>query len=105
MYWIFITASFILFAVVGLLCFWITKQVSFFLVIIFVAIFVILYLNAFLHYVMNDYEILQNIEAFNVKIRKHNERIGYLKEKVVSIKKDLQEGKATSIGAASLGLA
>lgn len=38
-----------------------------------------MYANAYLHYVMNDYDILQNIEEFNVKIRKHNERLGDLK--------------------------
>lgn len=64
-----------------------------------------MYLNAFLHYVMNDYNILQNIEDFNVKIRKHNDRLKDLKVKVVNIKKDLKEGKTTAIGEHSLGLA
>lgn len=58
MYWIFIVASFILMAAVGLIAYWITDEISYFLVIIFVSIFIILYLNAFLHYVMNDYDIL-----------------------------------------------
>lgn len=58
MYWIFIITSFILLAAVGLIAYWITEEVSYFLVIIFVSIFIILYLNAFLHYVMNDYDIL-----------------------------------------------
>lgn len=105
MYWMFITVSFILMAAIGLISYWITKQVSYFLVIIFVSIFIIMYANAYLHYVMNDYEILQNIEDFNVKIRKHNDRLGDLKAKVVTIKKDLKEGKSTAIGQGSLGLA
>lgn len=42
---------------------------------------------------------------FNEKIKKHNERLDLLKEKVTLIKKDLLEGKATGIGEASLGLA
>lgn len=79
MYWVYIIASFILLAAVGLIAYWITNSISIFLVIIFVSIFIILYLNAYLHYVMNDYEILQNIENFNIKIRKHNERLGDLK--------------------------
>lgn len=105
MYWIYITASFILCGAVGLIAYWITDILSYFLVIIFVSIFVIMYLNAFLHYVMNDYEILQDITQFNLKIDKHNERIGLLKEKVNNIKKDLLEGKASGIGEASVGLA
>jgi MFS family permease len=68
MYWIFITASFILCAAVGLIAYWITKILSYFLIIIFVSIFIILYLNAFLHYVMNDYAVLQDIDMFNLKI-------------------------------------
>jgi len=79
MYWIYISASFFLLATVGLISYWLTDDVTLFIIIIFISIYVIMYLNAFLHYVMNDYDILQNIEAFNVKIRKHNERLGALK--------------------------
>lgn len=82
MYWIFISTSFFLCAAVGLIAYWITDILSYFLVIIFVSIFVILYLNAFLHYNMNDYSILQDIKMFNEKIKKHNERLDLLKEKV-----------------------
>lgn len=58
MYWIFISVSFLFLTAIGLISYWITKELSYFLVTVFASIFVIAYLNAFLHYVMNDYEIL-----------------------------------------------
>ncbi len=105
LYWIYITISFILLAAVGLICSWITDIISTFIIIIFVSIFVILYLNMYLHYVMNDYNILQDIDAQNVRIEKHNKRIAEMRGKVKDIRKDLKEGKSQGVGEASLGLA
>lgn len=58
LYWIFIIISFILLSAVGLIASWITDVISTFIIIIFVSVFVIFYLNVLLHYVMNDYSIL-----------------------------------------------
>ena len=105
LYWIFLVLSFISNVVIGLISYWITDSVSFFLVIALVTVYILLYINAYLHYILNDYEVLENIDALNAKIKKHNERLGVLKEKVVKFKKDLKEGNAGAVGAASLGLA
>lgn len=64
-----------------------------------------MYINAFLHYALNDFEMLENIDAINAKIKKHNERLTDLKEKVTKFKKDVKEGNVAAVGAASIGLA
>jgi cell shape-determining protein MreC len=92
MYWIFISAAFIFLAAIGLICYWITQVVSYFLVIVFVSIFIIAYLNAYLHYVMNDYYLFQDVEKINNYVRKHNSKLADLREKVDKIKKELEVG-------------
>lgn len=104
-YWIFLVGSFIVNTIIGLIAYWITDIVSYFLVIALITIYALFYVNAFLHYTLNDFDILQNIDSLNLKIKKHNERLTDLKEKVVKFKEDLKEGKAASVGAASMGLA
>jgi hypothetical protein len=104
-YWIFLSASVVVNVVIGLIAYWITDIVSYFIVIALITVFVLLYLNAFLHYILNDYDILQNIDAHNLKIQKHNERLIDLKQKVLKFKEELKDGKSNQIGASSLGLA
>jgi len=105
MYWMFILASLVLMACVGLVAAWITQDISYFLAILFLTLFLLAYLNAYLYYIRNDFDVFQNIEAFNVKIRKHNKNLVNLKKRVVNIQKDLENGDTKSIGTNSAGLA
>ena len=104
-YWIFIILCMLLNLTIGLIGYWITDSVSYCLVIFLVTIFVLLEANAYLHYMLNDYNVLQDITLLNAKIQKHNERITDIKQKVIQFKQDLREGKTDKIGEASLGLA
>ena len=68
---------------IGLIGYWLTDFVSYFVVIFLVTVFVLLELNAYLHYILNDYEFLQNIDALNAKILKHNERVTDIRQKII----------------------
>ena len=62
-------------------------------------------MNAYMHYILNDYDILEDIKSINMKVDKHNERLTDLKDKVTKFKDDVKQGNSGAIGAASLGLA
>jgi amino acid transporter len=57
MYWIFITSSLLTLSFIGLISFYLTDLLIYFLMIIFISIFIIAYLNAYLHYNMNDFDM------------------------------------------------
>lgn len=58
MYWMFIFLTFICLVIFSLLAYWATEEISYFIFGIFTSLTVILFLNALLHYAMNDYNIL-----------------------------------------------
>jgi hypothetical protein len=68
----FIVLTFIFVAIFSLLAYWATMEISYFIFGIFTAISIVLFLNAVLHYAMNDYHYLQDIAELNRKIAKHN---------------------------------
>lgn len=74
-YWIFMIATIIVMVTIGLIVFWIMDIVSYFLVIALVSFSILLFMNAYLYYALNDHFFLQDITKLNDKIKKHNERI------------------------------
>ena len=75
-YWIFLAIELFFNLVIGLIGYWITDYVSYFIFIFLITVYLLLELNAALHYILNDYDILQDVKTLNAKIDKHNERIG-----------------------------
>ena len=71
-YWMYLLASFALVACLSLFCFYITSDENALTIGILMPLALIFFLNAILHYIMNDYCILQNITKLNEKIKKHN---------------------------------
>jgi len=98
LYWIYVCVTLLLMAVIGLLAYYVTESLTYFLCIIFLSIFLVSYLNAFLHYNMNDYHVLQNIEDKNRIIRKQNKKIEHLQKRMALIKNDIAEGKSNEVG-------
>ena len=47
-----------------------------------------LLVNAYVHYVLNDYNVLQNIEKLNKRIVKHNAKMEKLRIKVDKYKRE-----------------
>lgn len=62
-------------------------------------------MNSILYYDLNDYNILQDIEALNKKIEQKNKKMKQLHDKVEKVKQDLAAGNMASIGAGSQNLA
>ena len=58
MYWIFIFLTFICIMGYALIAFWASKNVSFVIIGGLGGLTIILYLNSYLHYAMNDYKVL-----------------------------------------------
>jgi phosphate/sulfate permease len=82
-YYMFLVLAFLLVSAIALIVYWINwPALSYFLIICLIPLYGLLYANAYLHYILNDYNILQNIDALNAKIGKHNERLVELKAKV-----------------------
>lgn len=99
-------ASFFGVSIFGLLSYWATTNLSFFIVAFFAAGAIILFLNAVLHYSMNDYNLFQNINDLNDKIKAHNKRVALTKEKTKQIRTDILQGKGSKdIGGGASGLA
>lgn len=66
--------------VIGLISAWMTESWSVCAIIVFLDLFVLCYLNFYLYYTLNDYHILQDIDAVNARVRKHNARLDQLKK-------------------------
>lgn len=60
-YWIFLALNMFLAITIGLIAYWITDYWSVFFIIALVNLYLLCYLNAYLHYVLNDYDILEDI--------------------------------------------
>jgi len=104
-YWIFITVAFVLLLCIGLIAFWITQEASYVYVVVFATLFVVSYMNAYLHYVMNDFQLFQDVAKMNASVQKHNAQVVALRDKVVAVRQDIMDGKANAVGSDALGLA
>jgi amino acid transporter len=56
-YWIFVTLSLIANCIIGLLAYWVTTYASFFYEFFLISVYFILFMNAYLHYIANDYHL------------------------------------------------
>jgi len=104
-YWIYLSVLFLFVVIFSVVAYWVTDQVHYITVGVMGSLAIILFLNALLHYVLNDYQILQNIQALNIKITKHNMKLEKIQGKVDKIKQDLQEGNTEALNSSAMGLA
>jgi len=74
-YWIYIFATYFFFIVFSLVAYWAKKQKHYLTIGILAPLSLIFYLNAYIHYMMNDYNILQDIKSLNIRIQKRNLKI------------------------------
>mmetsp|Transcript_3192 Transcript_3192/g.2148 ORF Transcript_3192/g.2148 Transcript_3192/m.2148 type:complete len:174 (-) Transcript_3192:3849-4370(-) len=91
-YWMLAIGGFISLTVIGLLGYWVADSLSFFIACTVGSAYVILFLNATLHFAMNEYCYLQDIQELNDKITAHNKRVEKVQEKTKEIKKAVLTG-------------
>jgi small-conductance mechanosensitive channel len=93
-YWAFMLFTYFL-IVIACVGFWYTsKNILYFLLGCFVPIMLICFINAYVHYVLNDYKILADVHKLNRINKKHNNKIDKLRSKVNGIHKKVLDESA-----------
>lgn len=88
-YWMYMLSTFALISCISLFSYFLTKDDVALYVGILAPLSVVFFLNALLHYIMNDYKILQDITALNEKIKRHNTRMDKIKLKAKDIEQKI----------------
>lgn len=104
-YWLFWLATYLLCVCVVMFLYYTNPDDTTAIIGLLGSLSIICFLNSLLYYDLNDYNILQDIDALNKKIAIKNKEAQALHEKVEKVKKELAAGNTSSIGAGSAGLA
>ena len=98
-YWFFMIFTYGFIVLAAIMAWYSTDEETWLAVGIIGPLALILLVNAYVHYVLNDYNVLQNIEKLNKRIVKHNSKMEKLRIKVEKYKRE-----AAAAGAPSLDL-
>lgn len=104
-YWMMIILNFIFLAVIAAVSSWVADFWGIFVAVIFSILIIHSYLNFYNHFMLNDYELLQNIETVNTRIKASNSRMDGLKKDMDEVKQKLLSGQATEIGQEAMSMA
>jgi hypothetical protein len=86
-YWVFMVLNMITLVGIGIIAWFLTKQWTACVLIIFIDLYLLCIMNFFSHFIANDYLFLQNIENVNIRVNQHNLRYDLLKKEIENAKK------------------
>jgi tRNA U34 5-carboxymethylaminomethyl modifying GTPase MnmE/TrmE len=97
LFWSFLIVLYGLVVLAALLAWWVYDDEIWIMVGLVAPVSIILCINAYINYALNDYKYFQDIAAINKTIVKHNDGIDKLQKKIGKFKKKIasQTGKNT----------
>lgn len=100
LYWFFLLVLYGFLSIISICLFWFSDDHRYLIVGLLIPISVALLLNFYLSFALNDFKYVEDIQAVNKTIQKHNDRIDEIKEKINEFKKEL--GNKSGAGGKSL---
>ena len=91
-YWVFIVLNLCSLVGVGIISWWLTDSWVSCVLVIFVDLYLLTVMNFYTHFMANDYNVLQNIDETNMKVRQHNARLDALKKEINDVKQKIVSG-------------
>ena len=77
---------------VGIISWWLTGSWVSCVLVIFVDLYLLTLMNFYTHFIANDYNVLQNIEETNMKVRQHNLRMDNLRKEISDARNKIASG-------------